>query len=275
MTQASAILRIARRLAREASALRWRTPSHVYNPLDYAWSAHAEYLARYGAKRGRVLLLGMNPGPWGMAQTGVPFGDVVMVREWFGIETRLGAALPRQHRKYPILGMACHRNEGSGSRLWRWAESRLGPPRAFFSRFFVWNYCPLLFIADGHNLTPEHLSRRESKALTAVCDRALAAMIRVLEPSAVVGIGRYAEARARKLFGGNVPLGYLPHPSPVSPAANRNWAALAERALKPWLSKRRRATGPRCKLNCLSGSRQAIAMHAGSVHNARRGASNR
>lgn len=230
-----ALARIARRLARETAALEWHTPTHVYNPLVYAWAGYHEYLERYAGQRGRVLLLGMNPGPWGMAQTGVPFGDVVMVREWFGIDAPLGPALPEQHRKYPILGMACHRNEGSGSRLWRWAEARLGTPDAFFARFFVWNYCPLLFIGDGHNLVPEKLSKPEAEALGVVCDRALVAVARTLEPVAVVGIGRYAERRARDLLGDTFDVRYLPHPSPASPVANARWPELAEATLKPWL----------------------------------------
>ncbi|MGH7670838.1 MAG: uracil-DNA glycosylase family protein [Gemmatimonadaceae bacterium] len=234
-TAQPSLLRTTRRLARDADHLRWHTPSHVYSPLIYAWAAHREYLRRYGVARGRVLLLGMNPGPWGMAQTGVPFGDVVMVHEWFGIETRLGRVLPEQHPKYPILGMACHRNEGSGSRLWRWAEARLGSADEFFSRFFVWNYCPLLFIKNGRNLTPEHLNRQEKEALMAVCDRALAATVRALAPTAVVGIGRFAEQRATAVLGGDADVRYLHHPSPANPTANRDWPALAERVLKPWL----------------------------------------
>lgn len=229
------LLTTARALAREVDALRFTTPSHVYNPLDYAWAGHRQYLQRYGAAQGRVLLLGMNPGPWGMAQTGVPFGDVLMVREWFGMEPALGKVLPQQHPKYPILGMDCPRNEGSGSRVWRWAQSRLGSPESFFERFFVWNYCPLLFIGDGRNLIPERLSKAEADALIKVCDRALAAVIRVLVPSAVVGIGRYAERRATGVLGEGTRVGYLPHPSPANPAANREWPALAEHALKPWL----------------------------------------
>ncbi len=231
----SSLKQVARGLARDADQLTLHTPSHVYNPLIYAWSGQREYLRRYGAKRGRVLLLGMNPGPWGMSQTGVPFGDVKTVREWFGIETRLGKVLPEQHPKYPILGMACRRNEGSGSRLWGWAQARFGSPEDFFERFFVWNYCPLLFIGNGRNLIPERLSRPEREALMAVCDHALADAIRVLEPSAVVGIGRYAESRARAVFGPDADVRYLIHPSPANPTANREWPALAERALKPWL----------------------------------------
>ena len=239
-TSPSPVLRTTRKLAREVDALNWHTPSHVYNPLLYAWSAHREYLRRYGETRGRVLLLGMNPGPWGMTQTGVPFGDVVTVREWFHIESRLGGTLPAQHPKYPILGMACHRNEGSGSRLWRWAEQRIGTPDDFFSRFFVWNYCPLLFIAKNRNLTPEHLSRVEAEALAIICDRALRSVVRALEPSAIVGIGRYAERRATELLGADADVRYLPHPSPANPTANKCWPELAEAALKPWLPPCRR-----------------------------------
>lgn len=236
------LLKVTRTLAHDVAALKLATPSHVYNPLVYAWTAHREYLRRYGAQRGRVLLLGMNPGPWGMAQTGVPFGDVMTVREWFHIESRLGRVLPEQHPKYPILGMACHRNEGSGSRLWRWAEARLGTPDAFFERFFVWNYCPLLLIKDGRNLIPERLNRDETAALTAICDRALAAAVRALEPTAIVGIGRYAERRASEVLGEDADVRYLLHPSPANPMANRDWPALAEQTLKPWLPPRRRRT---------------------------------
>jgi single-strand selective monofunctional uracil DNA glycosylase len=175
-----------------------------------------------------------------MTQTGVPFGDVLMVREWFHIESRLGGSLPLQHPKYPILGMACHRNEGSGSRLWRWAGQRIGTPEDFFARFFVWNYCPLLFIGNGHNLTPEHLGRDEAEALAIVCDRALGTVVRALQPVAIVGIGRYAERRAIELFGADAGIRYLPHPSPANPTANKHWPELAEQALGPWLPPPRR-----------------------------------
>lgn len=226
---------VAERLAREAGRLRFHGPSHVYNPLRYAWGAHRQYLERYGRGRGRIVLLGMNPGPWGMAQTGVPFGDVVLVRDWLGIEAPLARRLPEQHPKYPILGFDCHRREGSGSRLWGWARERFGTPQRFFRRFFVWNYCPLLFLKDGRNFTPERLRRAEADALGGVCDRALDALGEAMRPAAVVGVGRYAERRARELFGERLPIGYLPHPSPASPAANRGWPALAEQALAPWL----------------------------------------
>jgi single-strand selective monofunctional uracil DNA glycosylase len=232
---AAPLVQIARRLAARVAKLDLHTPSHVYNPLQYAWSGQRTYLERYGRKHGRVLLVGMNPGPWGMAQTGVPFGSVAAVRDWFGIEPRLSRRLPAQHPRYPILGMRCHRDEGSGRRLWGWAEQRFGTPERFFERFFVWNYCPLLFLARNRNLTPAGLSAGEARALAPLCDRALLDVIDALQPVAVVGIGRFAEQRVRNLVGERVPVGYLPHPSPASPAANREWAAMAERALAPWL----------------------------------------
>lgn len=229
------LTKATRHFGRQVDALEFTRPSHVYNPLRYAWSGQREYLERFGVKRGRVVLLGMNPGPWGMTQTGVPFGEVNMVREWFGIETTLARNLPEQHPKYPIRGMACHRSEGSGKRLWGWARERFGEPEAFFEHFFVWNYCPLLFLADNRNMTPDKLGRAEADALTEVCNVALSKAVDILEPVAVMGIGRYAERQARELFGDRLEIGYLFHPSPANPAANRDWPGMAERALAPWL----------------------------------------
>jgi len=235
VAESASLARIAKRLGRELDRLAWTTPSHVYNPLQYAWNGHATYLRRHGDGTGRVLLLGMNPGPWGMAQTGVPFGTVPVVRDWFHIETQLAAHLPEQHPKYPILGMACHRREGSGERLWSWAQARFGTPQAFFGRFFVWNYCPLLFLARNRNLIPAALGASERQALGLACDAALRRVIEVLDPVALVGIGRYAEQQLQRLAGDTCSVTYLPHPSPASPAANRNWPQMAEAALASWL----------------------------------------
>ncbi len=235
------MFRITRRLARELGALQWSTPSHVYNPLQYAWSGHSAYLERFGARRGRVLLLGMNPGPWGMAQTGVPFGSVAAVRDWFKIDVHLARRLPVQHPKYPILGMACHRFEGSGKRVWGWAQDRFGTPERFFRRFFIWNYCPLLFLAKNHNLIPSALSAKEHHVLEATCDRALDAVIEALDPVAIVGIGRYAVEHAAARAGERIPVAYLLHPSPANPLANRSWPEIADATLKPWVDHADRA----------------------------------
>ncbi|MEZ6083638.1 MAG: hypothetical protein R3E58_06750 [Phycisphaerae bacterium] len=52
----------------------------VYNPLIYACASFDAYVACCDIENVEVILLGMNPGPWGMAQTGVPFGEVGAVQ---------------------------------------------------------------------------------------------------------------------------------------------------------------------------------------------------
>ncbi|TAM50805.1 MAG: single-stranded DNA-binding protein [Nevskiaceae bacterium] len=236
MTTEISLVRLARKWSRDLAGLEFHTPSHVYNPLDYAWDGYHQYLERFGEGTGRVLLVGMNPGPWGMTQTGVPFGNISAVRGWFHIDTRLMPHhLPLQHEKYPILGMACHRDEGSGKRLWGWVQDRVGTPEQFFERFFVWNYCPLLFLAKNRNLIPGALKAAESRPLDALCDEALAHAVRVLKPAAIMGIGRYAVDKAKAVVGDSVPVGYLHHPSPANPTANARWPELAEEALRQWL----------------------------------------
>ncbi|MCL4798764.1 MAG: single-stranded DNA-binding protein [Burkholderiales bacterium] len=228
------LVEIARRLGREAGALRFAAPvAYVYNPLEYAWEAHRAYIERYGTGRPEGVLLGMNPGPFGMAQTGVPFGDVGMVRDWLGIEAPVGHP-PREHPKRRVAGFACHRGEVSGQRLWGWARATFGTPERFFARFFVANYCPLVFMEEsGRNRTPDKLPRAEREPLFAACDRALRATVAVLSPRYVVGIGAFAAARAgAALAGCDVTLGRVPHPSPASPSANRGWEAEMRRALE-------------------------------------------
>lgn len=225
----SPLVRIARDLAREVDGLAFGLPvTHVYDPLDYARSPHEAYLARYGAGPKQVVLLGMNPGPFGMGQTGVPFGEVGLVRDWLGIEAPVGRP-PREHPKRPIQGFACTRSEVSGSRLWGFARETFGTAEAFFARFFVANYCPLLFIeASGRNRTPDKLPARERAPLFAACDRALRRTVEQLQPDLVVGVGAFAEKRALEALGDGGPrVGRILHPSPASPKANRGWAPIA------------------------------------------------
>lgn len=224
----------ARALGRAAGALRFAPPvAFVYNPLDYAWEAHRRYLERWGAGPREVLLLGMNPGPFGMAQTGVPFGEVSLVRDWLGVEAEVGKP-PREHPKRPVQGFACRRSEVSGARLWGWAKERFKTPERFFSRFLVLNYCPLVFMdAGGRNLTPDKLPAAEREPLEAACDAALRRLTAFYRPRLVVGVGQFAEARARgALAGSGCAFGNILHPSPASPAANRGWAPQAEAQLR-------------------------------------------
>ncbi len=201
--------------------------------MDYARAPLHAYLKRYGAAPKEVLLLGMNPGPFGMAQTGIPFGEVAHVRDWLNVAGRV-ARPPREHTKRPVQGFACARSEVSGRRLWGWAAAHAGTPEVFFARFFVWNYCPLAFMGEtGRNITPDKLPAVERDALYAVCDRALGQLVRALAPRYALGVGGFAEQRLRAVLGPETPLriGRMPHPSPASPAANRGWAEAADAAL--------------------------------------------
>jgi single-strand selective monofunctional uracil DNA glycosylase len=224
---------ISRALSDRVAVLHFAAPvCCVYNPLDYARVPHELYLSRYGNGRKDVLLLGMNPGPFGMAQTGVPFGDVTMVRDWLAITAPVGK--PRdEHPKRPVLGFECPRTEVSGTRLWGWARERFGTPQRFFERFFVANYCPLVFMeASGANRTPDKLPAAEQQEVFRACDEALRAIVKELQPRLVVGVGAFACRRARlALVSENIEIGTILHPSPASPLANRGWAPTVERQL--------------------------------------------
>ncbi len=224
----------ARRLSRDVDPLRFGAPvACVYNPLAYARRPHELYLRTYGDGPKRVLFVGMNPGPFGMAQTGVPFGDVESVRGFLGIEAAVGSPA-RQHPKRPILGFDCPRSEVSGTRLWGSVASRFRKPARFFERHFIANYCPLVFVEpSGRNRTPDKLPAAEREPLFAACDRHLRRLAELLEPTWVIGIGAFAEGRVREALAGQaVRTGRVLHPSPANPRAQRGWGEQAARELR-------------------------------------------
>ena len=228
------LVTISRWLSARVDKLNFGEPvTHVYNPLRYARRPHEAYLERFGVARERTLLVGMNPGPFGMAQTGVPFGDVSMVRDWMGIEETVNRPA-LEHPRRPIEGFACARSEVSGSRLWGFARDQFGTAELFFERFFVTNYCPLIFMeASGKNRTPDKLPKTERDSLYAACDEALRRAVRELGTTRIIGVGGFAEKRARDaLAGEEVTIHTLLHPSPANPRANRGWAEEARRALQ-------------------------------------------
>lgn len=216
---------VADELTAGLAGLKFGPPiAHVYNPLVYARAAYDVYLERHAAPPKEVVLLGMNPGPWGMAQTGVPFGDVEAVRNWLMIETEVGAP-KKVHPKKPVTGFACRKREVSGRRLWGWARNAFGSPETFFARFFVANYCPLLFLdSHGRNCTPDKVPAADRQPLLALCDQALRRTVTYLKPRYVIGIGNFARDRAlQALAGGICTVGGILHPSPANPKANRGW----------------------------------------------------
>jgi len=238
---AAALLDAARELSRALARLRFPTPvAHVYDPHVYAWAPYEAYVNRYGAGSKRVVLLGMNPGPFGMMQTGVPFGEIAAVRDWMGIRARVERP-EHEHPKRPIEGFDCKRSEVSGRRLWGWAATRFGTAEAFFDDWFVLNYCPLAFLeASGRNFTPDKLPAALLAEVYAACNRHLAAALVALAPQWTIGVGAFAEKRIRAVVESDlidgavarrIRVGQVLHPSPASPAANRGWEAAAERQL--------------------------------------------
>lgn len=223
----------ARILARSVDALTFAPPvACTYNPLVYAAEPHEIYLRKYAQPPKKVLFLGMNPGPWGMAQTGVPFGEVATVRDWLGIQTPVQQP-SSLHPKRPIQGFACPKYEVSGRRLWGLFARRFGTADNFFAHHFVANYCPLVFMtSSGANLTPDKLPTHEATPLFQACDQHLRDVVLHLRPEWVVGVGGFAEARAREALAGlGISITRILHPSPASPAANRGWAEAATRQL--------------------------------------------
>lgn len=228
------LVEAARKLCAQVSELDFSSPvSVVYNPLKYAWAAHEAYLRRYGDRRKRAIFLGMNPGPFGMVQTGVPFGEVAAVRDWLRIDETVHKPA-KQHPKRPIIGFSCRRSEVSGRRLWGLFGDRFGTADEFFFEHMVVNYCPLAFLElSGRNRTPDKLPTSERDALFEVCDRHLASVVEILEPEWLIGIGGFAANRAEQAFPDGTPrIESILHPSPASPAANRNWAGKVTRQLQ-------------------------------------------
>lgn len=225
------VITVARELRDAFDDLSFAEPvTHVYNPFKYAWKPCEMYLEKFGSDTPReILLLGMNPGPWGMAQTGVPFGDVGFVRDWLGIEAPVDKP-ENEHPKRPIDGFSCERSEVSGSRLWGWASERFDSADAFFDRFFVWNFCPLSFMEEsGRNRTPNKLPVAERRPLLEPCEDALQQLVDILEPEYCIGIGAFAEKQLKRtLKGRDTTIGRVLHPSPASPKANRGWVEFAE-----------------------------------------------
>jgi single-strand selective monofunctional uracil DNA glycosylase len=228
------LIAAARELSESAGRLKFAAPvAHVYNPLAYAWPAHEEFLRRFGNGRKRVVFLGMNPGPFGMVQTGIPFGEIAAVRDWLKISAPIGKP-EAEHPKRPILGFNCPRSEVSGRRLWKLFAERFGSPEKFFAEHFVVNYCPLAFLLEtGSNVTPDKLSKTERTRLEKFCDEHLRRVLEILEPEWLVGIGAFAKARGELAAASTkIRVGQILHPSPASPKANRHdWGMTATQEL--------------------------------------------
>lgn len=233
-SHAETLIEASETLARDVSSLVFPpTFQWIYNPLIYAKHPHDAYIRKFGNGTKRVLFLGMNPGPWGMAQTGVPFGEIRAVRDWMGIEGPVGKP-PNEHPKKPVTGFSCRKSEVSGRRLWGLMEQRYPACEDFFQSHYAVNFCPVIFFSDtGKNITPDTLPKGIRNSLEEICRRHLQRVIMVLEPKYLVGVGAYAEKQLKAAAEGFTYAGVfrILHPSPASPKANRGWEAQAQQEL--------------------------------------------
>lgn len=277
------LIKTTRALADDLHALRCPAGvSHVYNPLRYMWPAHERFLSRHyvrereslpnvgrldlyrpagTAKSRRYLILGMNPGPHGMVQTGLPFGDVVNAAAMLGYKT--GDQIPAPdlasvalHPSRPVIGLSATRREASGERLWGGLASIWGSLDAVLADCFAANYCPLAYFADdasGTNVTPEEFGKRTvngkpnprydtayAAELDEVCLPYLVRVARAMRVEVILAVGRYAEVKA-KIIAALCPeatrrcpspkVVYLTHPSPLATRSAGEWATMARHAL--------------------------------------------
>ncbi len=236
----SQVIAAAQELSATMEQLRFTSPvAYTYNPLTYAWAGHEAYIRRFATGKKDVLYLGMNPGPFGMAQTGVPFGEIPAVTLWMGITAPIGCP-PATHPKRPIQGFNCPRSEVSGRRLWGLFEELYGTAEAFFAHSYVANYCPLIWMSEsGANITPTQLPKEQMLQIDAACQRHLVRLIDILQPRYLIGVGGYALKQlqiAAKAFPNQAfTLGTILHPSPASPIANKHWPSLPMQQLRELL----------------------------------------
>ena len=213
---------IGRRLVSEGSV------DVCYNPLDYAWDAHEAYLMQMGGSGARTVILGMNPGPHGMGQMGIPFAATSVVRDLLGI-TGIPVNQPEAaDLRRPVVGLEYPREEVSGTRLWGLLAEHYGDAGAIASSVFLVNHCPLMLFSGPRaaNITPDKVGGKSAQALLERCDQHLREVVVALDAQRVIGVGRFAESRARSaLTDDAVEVVGCWHPSPASPLANRNAGA--------------------------------------------------
>lgn len=199
-----------------------------YNPLMYAWDVHEEYLRRMGGLGAQTVMLGMNPGPHGMGQMGIPFAATSVVRELLGISDIQVNQPEIPDDRRPVIGLDYHKEEVSGTRLWGLLQKQYGDAETIASHVFLVNHCPLMLFSGPRatNITPDKIGGKTAKTLLERCDEHLTEVVSILGADRVVGVGKFAESRARAaLVETSVEVAGCWHPSPASPLANRNGGA--------------------------------------------------
>ena len=141
---------------RIAAAAGWK----VWNPGSYGAPWHRVFREIYPLRERPILMFGLNPGPYGMGQTGIPFTDVRRLRQCLpkmaltlrerGREPRVPGLAPRSLRRFFTREF-----ESSAVRVYRFLELGWGSAEKGWRSVGVANSCPLLFLdPEGRNQTP-------------------------------------------------------------------------------------------------------------------------
>ncbi len=158
--------RSARRWEDLAPALRRATGWRIWNPGLYGETWHARFRRLYRPGQHPLVVFGLNPGPYGMAQTGIPFTDI---RRLVSALPDLAAELRGRGERVEPPGLAppglrpylSRSFESSAVRVYRFLKKGWGGAERGWTEVVVANPCTLLFIdpAEGKNRTPADLAR--------------------------------------------------------------------------------------------------------------------
>jgi single-strand selective monofunctional uracil DNA glycosylase len=191
----------SRRFAPLARSIARATGWLVLDPSRYGERWHAPFRRLYPPRARPLLVFGLNPGPYGMAQTGIPFTDLKRLAQGL---PRLAAELARSGERLSLPGLApsslqpflTRTFESSSVRVHRFLRLAHGSAERAFREVVFVNPCPLLFIdrALGENRTPADLPR----ALRAGVDEARVEVVSVavarLRARGAIVLGRDAAA---------------------------------------------------------------------------------
>lgn len=142
-----------------APAIARGTGLRVWNPQRYGLPLYREFArAHLPPSRGALLALGLNPGKYGMSQTGIPFTDVTRA-------ARIGIVLepPGLAPASLVPFLKSYRIERSAASVWGLLDALWGGPAEGWRALWAVAPCGLLFLEpDGENVTPAdpRLARR-------------------------------------------------------------------------------------------------------------------
>jgi len=259
-TVADQILAASDRLSERLAALPPVGDLVALDPTRYCRSAWAAYL-QMAARLGCVLVVGMNPGPHGMAQTGVPFTDPWIVDELDLQAPRADvppADIPAvgswRHRSHRARGVLGSKREESAKRLWPLLReicapyAAVGPSadkiaeatRRVCNEVLLVNALPICWLDPaGKNVSAEQVEKRAPaqvrEGLRDLVNEWLQAVADILRPAAVIGVGRWAREFVTDLDVDHfVEIPFrdgIKHPSP-SAGSEAAWRAEAEPILR-------------------------------------------